>query len=179
MTEQAQDFQIHVRYNGTSYEFTASQIDVGNLSTDVQVKAAVAGELNVAHDTLDGYDITRHENGNITLHPQATFGEADVLAKMRTLASEEGYMTKGMSKATLQEFLLIAHGRGDPNIEVQVEQDRPSTLAIVHVNPPLITERVKALGFTKVSRPDKWDAEYGVTLAIEKALAKIAKRLGV
>ena len=32
-------------------------------------------------------------------------------------------------------------------------------------------------GFTKVQYPDKWDAQYGIGLAVRKALASIARQI--
>ena len=74
MTTQVQDFQIHVRFQGNSYAFDASNLDIGNASTDEDVKRQVAGELGTDESNLDGYVVDRHENGNITVRPQARFG---------------------------------------------------------------------------------------------------------
>lgn len=64
-------FAIHVRYDGRSYEFGAGQLDVGELSTDAEILAAVGQELN---GDLTGYVVDRAQTGDITVRPQAVFG---------------------------------------------------------------------------------------------------------
>ena len=74
MTVSTQEFQVHVRYDGRSYEFSNTQLDLGDLSSDNDIKAKVAGHLNTPVDQFRNYVVDRHENGNVTLRPQAVFG---------------------------------------------------------------------------------------------------------
>ncbi len=56
-----------------------------------------------------------------------------------------------------------------------VLQDRPYTA--VKITAVFEHEEHEAIGFTKVNWPDKWNAEYGIDMAIDKATAKITKRI--
>lgn len=65
---------LHLRYEGRSRDIALDLLDVGSASTDEQVRNAVARFLEVQPATLRGYVVERHENGNITLRPEAVFG---------------------------------------------------------------------------------------------------------
>lgn len=65
---------IHVRYDGQSVDLEASQLDVGEASSDNDVRLAVAGYFDVPADKLRSYHVDRSISGDITLRPQATFG---------------------------------------------------------------------------------------------------------
>lgn len=68
-------------------------------------------------------------------------------------------------------------------VEVRNYQDRPWTMVVVRVDVSgLVAENAtfkirEAFGFSKVCRPDKWDAAYGTGMALTKALNKLAKEL--
>ena len=177
MTEQAQDFNVHVRYDGRSYEFAASQLDLGDLSTDEEVRGAVTTELNLDANALTNYEIDRHANGNLTLHPMATFGLVDIQTVAQVAA-----ITR--TKKQIQADLLTAYENGSDYIRVEVWSDNPWTAAKVTAIRPLVQEPCVTYGFSKLCRyaphapNDVWDAEYGKTLATQKAIAKIAKRFG-
>ena len=64
---------VHVRYNGTSSDFTFEELDVGDLSTDNEIREKTAAKLNIAVNYLASYDVDRN-GSNITLRPQAVFG---------------------------------------------------------------------------------------------------------
>ena len=49
-------------------------LDVGSGSTDREIKGAVAGYLDVTEARFRSYVVERHENGNITVRPEAVFG---------------------------------------------------------------------------------------------------------
>lgn len=74
MTVNTQEFQVHVRFEGHSYEFPNTQLDLGDLSSDQAIKDRVAQELNTNAAQFNNYVVDRHENGNVTLRPQAVFG---------------------------------------------------------------------------------------------------------
>ena len=65
---------IHVRFQGRSYQVEANALDVGDLSSDNQIKAALAQHLGVAASKFAAYVVERHDNGNITVRPEAVFG---------------------------------------------------------------------------------------------------------
>lgn len=73
---------IHVRYEGHSYDFREEEVDVGDLSTDAEVRNAVAGALSEVsslsvdqvRNKLRDFAIDRGTPGELTLRPQAVFG---------------------------------------------------------------------------------------------------------
>ncbi len=67
--------QVHIRYEGNSYDVTFADIDVGDLSTDAEIRQAVARHLNAPASKLAGFAVDKNAStGDITLRPQATFG---------------------------------------------------------------------------------------------------------
>ncbi len=64
----------HIRFQGTSSDIPLSELDLGNLSSDEQVRAAVANYLKTPVANLRSYVIERHANGNLTIRPEAVFG---------------------------------------------------------------------------------------------------------
>ena len=67
---------LHIRYEGRSLDVPLSDLDVGVLSSDEAIKQALAAYLNIGVAKLQYYVIDRHETGNLTVRPQAVFGEA-------------------------------------------------------------------------------------------------------
>jgi len=65
---------LHIRYEGRSYDLPLADLDLGVLSTDEDVRAALAGYLGASERVLKHYVIERHENGNMTVRPEAVFG---------------------------------------------------------------------------------------------------------
>ena len=67
---------VHVRYAGRSLDLPFHDLDLGDLSSDREVKQAVANRLNEPERKLDGYVVDRNKfTGDITLRPQAVFGQ--------------------------------------------------------------------------------------------------------
>jgi len=67
--------QLHIRYEGRSFEYPLSEFDIGDLSNDADVKRAVANRLEVPVEKLRNYAVDRHpETGNVTIRPEAVFG---------------------------------------------------------------------------------------------------------
>jgi hypothetical protein len=67
--------QIHVRYNGTSIDVDQVELDIGVLSTDQQIRAAVANHLGIPAVKLAGFTIDKNaQTQHITLRPDAVFG---------------------------------------------------------------------------------------------------------
>jgi hypothetical protein len=71
---QERETMIHVRFEGRSWDVPAGALALSRESTDAEVKAALAGHLDVALDRLAPYVVERHETGNLTLRPEAIFG---------------------------------------------------------------------------------------------------------
>ncbi len=65
---------LHIRFEGRSYDLPLSDLDLGALSTDDDVRRALAGYLNVPAGAFKNYVIERHANGNMTVRPEAVFG---------------------------------------------------------------------------------------------------------
>lgn len=65
---------LHVRYEGRSWDLPLAHLDLGPLSADDEVRAAVAGYLDVPVYKLRVYVVERHTNGNMTVRPEAVFG---------------------------------------------------------------------------------------------------------
>ena len=78
-----------------------------------------------------------------------------------------------MNKREMKEE-LVAKLRGQMR-PATVYQDRPWTFVKFEVT--FIDVMMETYGFSKVCRPDKWDEEYGIELAITKALYKLAKEI--
>lgn len=72
---------VHIRFDGRSYDFDGSDLDIGFGSDDVTVKRAVVNYLNeiqeqqVPFSKLNNYVVNRNEAENsITIRPDASFG---------------------------------------------------------------------------------------------------------
>ena len=65
---------LHIRFEGRSFDIPLSDLDVGVLSADAEIKRALAGYLNVAEAKFRDNTVDRHETGNLTVRPEAVFG---------------------------------------------------------------------------------------------------------
>ena len=65
---------LHIRFEGRSLDVPLSDLDVGQLSSDDQIRHALAVYLDVPVQKFRDYVIDRHETGNLTVRPQAIFG---------------------------------------------------------------------------------------------------------
>jgi len=66
---------LHIRYEGQSRDVDFVEVDLGDLSNDIQVKRAAAQHFNVPQTKFEGFIVDRNqETGDITLRPQAVFG---------------------------------------------------------------------------------------------------------
>lgn len=65
---------VHLRFEGQSWRLPFSVVDIGDLSTDRDVRRALARYLRVDERKLAPYVVDRHANGNITVRPEAVFG---------------------------------------------------------------------------------------------------------
>ncbi|MFC2037702.1 hypothetical protein ACFLYD_07040 [Chloroflexota bacterium] len=65
---------VHIRYAGRSWDMAFADLDIGDRSSDGDVRRAVANYLNVSPAKLAGYVVERHANGYMTVRPEAVFG---------------------------------------------------------------------------------------------------------
>lgn len=65
---------LHIRYEGRSYDVPLTDLDLGPLSTDDDVRTALARYLDVSTRSLRSYVVERHATGNMTVRPEAIFG---------------------------------------------------------------------------------------------------------
>ena len=65
---------IHVRFEGQSWDIAFDVLDVGDLSSDQDVRRALAHYFNVPVRKFAPYVVERHANGNFTVRPEAVFG---------------------------------------------------------------------------------------------------------
>ncbi len=66
---------LHVRFEGHSWDIPCADLDIGSLSSDDQVRAALARYLDVPAGKLRAYIVEHHLNGNLTVRPEAVFGQ--------------------------------------------------------------------------------------------------------
>jgi hypothetical protein len=65
---------LHIRFEGRSFDVPLAELDIGTLSSDEEIKRALAAYLAVDLAKLQYYMVDRHETGNLTVRPQAVFG---------------------------------------------------------------------------------------------------------
>ena len=67
--------KVHVRFDGTSLDFSLHELDLGTNTSDRQVKRAVAHRLSLPEQKFQAYVVDRNRRtGDLTLRPQAVFG---------------------------------------------------------------------------------------------------------
>ncbi len=66
--------RLHVRFEGRSWDLLLSDLDLGPLSTDDEVRRALARYLDVPASKFGLYVVEHHTNGNLTVRPEAIFG---------------------------------------------------------------------------------------------------------
>jgi hypothetical protein len=65
---------LHIRFQGRSWDVACRELDIGQLSSDDQVRQAVAGFFDVTPAQFRAHVVERHANGNMTVRPEAVFG---------------------------------------------------------------------------------------------------------
>ena len=65
---------IHVRFEGRSQRLNAVQLGLAANASDLDIKNAVARVLEVTPAGLKFHIVERHDNGNVTVRPEAVFG---------------------------------------------------------------------------------------------------------
>jgi len=66
--------QIHVRHDGVSKDIILQDLNIANDTPDTNVKVAVANWLDIEQNSFEKFVIERHDNGDMTLRPEAVFG---------------------------------------------------------------------------------------------------------
>jgi len=66
--------KIHVRHDGVSRDLNIADLNIAADTPDTEVKMAVANWIDVEEDSFQKYVVERHENGDMTLRPEAVFG---------------------------------------------------------------------------------------------------------
>ncbi len=65
---------VHVRFEGRSLDIPFGELDVGDRSSDEDVRRALANYFDVPARKFVPYVVERHANGNFTVRPEAVFG---------------------------------------------------------------------------------------------------------
>ncbi len=65
---------VHIRFEGQSWDIPCRELDIGPMSTEAQIRIALANHFDVAVERFRHYVIERYANGNMTVRPQAVFG---------------------------------------------------------------------------------------------------------
>jgi hypothetical protein len=65
---------VHVRFEGRSQDIPFAVLDIGDLSSDQEVRSALARYFDVPERKFAAYIVERHTNGNLTVRPEAVFG---------------------------------------------------------------------------------------------------------
>ena len=65
---------LRIRFEGRSFDIPLSDLDIGTLSNDAEIKRSFASYLGVVVRKLRDYVIDRHDTGNLTVRPHAVFG---------------------------------------------------------------------------------------------------------
>lgn len=64
----------HIRFEGQSFDLSISELSVDLATSNDDIKKAAATYLKVQPSRLRDYVVDRHDNGNVTVRPQAVFG---------------------------------------------------------------------------------------------------------
>jgi hypothetical protein len=65
---------LHVRFEGMSRQLPLSALHLTPDATETEVRTALANYFDVAVGRFAPYVVERHENGNVTVRPEAVFG---------------------------------------------------------------------------------------------------------
>ncbi len=65
---------VHIRFEGRSFDVPQHDLAIALISSDGEVKRALARHLEIAETRFRDYVIDRHETGNLTVRPEAVFG---------------------------------------------------------------------------------------------------------
>jgi hypothetical protein len=65
---------VHVRFEGRSLDICERELNLTAGMSDAEIKARIAGKLDVAVERLRDYVVDRVPNGNLILRPIAVYG---------------------------------------------------------------------------------------------------------
>lgn len=65
---------LHIRVQGRSRDIAIDLLNIDSSSSDDAIRNAVANFMEITPAMLRNTVIERHENGNITVRPEAVFG---------------------------------------------------------------------------------------------------------
>lgn len=65
---------MHVRVNGRSRDIALDLLDISPSSPDEYIREKVAAFMELSPKDLEFTVVERHENGNMTVRPEAVFG---------------------------------------------------------------------------------------------------------
>ena len=65
---------LHVRYEGVSKDIDLNNLKIDFSTPDAQIKTATAEWLDLSKDVFEKFVVERHENGDMTIRPEAIFG---------------------------------------------------------------------------------------------------------
>lgn len=65
---------LHVRVQGRSRDIALDLLDISHASSNETIKDAVARFMEIEPNLFRFTVVERHENGNMTLRPEAVFG---------------------------------------------------------------------------------------------------------
>jgi hypothetical protein len=65
---------VHIRFQGQSWHIEARELGISPNASDEEVKRALAQHFEVSVAKFAAYVVERHENGNMTVRPEAVFG---------------------------------------------------------------------------------------------------------
>jgi hypothetical protein len=74
MNEQLENM-LHVMHDGRSWDIPLAELEIGDNSTDVQIRNAAANYLGIPEQKLRAFAVDRNPDTNsLTLRPEAVFG---------------------------------------------------------------------------------------------------------
>ena len=65
---------LHIRFEGRSFDIPLGDLDLGDQSSDADIKRGLSEYLNVPFSKFAHYVVDRHSTGNLTIRPEAIFG---------------------------------------------------------------------------------------------------------
>jgi len=75
MDENQLENMLHIRVEGRSYDVPLAELNIGEDSTDNQIRDSAANHFRIPQEKLRAMAVDRNPQTNsITMHPEAVFG---------------------------------------------------------------------------------------------------------
>lgn len=75
LVDQQLDNNLHVRFDGRSWDIPLAEMNIGDQSTDNEIRTAAANWLGIPEQKLRSFAVDRNAQTNaVTLRPEAVFG---------------------------------------------------------------------------------------------------------